>query len=437
MPEGEAPGESEVALTERRRGLVRTATNLLSSTVITAGLGVVFWAVAARTFSPEEVGEGNASLSAATLLALIAQLSLGSICSRYVPRAGRFTGWILRRIYVVVTVCAVLVGSASAIVFSDPDDDSGMLGRVLFVLGVLALSLFAIQDQALLGLGRSAVIPVENTIFSIVKIALLPVLASITVVSGIFLSWILSAGAAVVVVSSYLFSRVIPARERLPESMPLPPRRELRPLLLSQYFASVTSQLAILGVPIVVTVRLGAEQNGYLAIAWLVGASFSALLSNISQSFCYHVRSGDAITTVSSRKLIAMMFVVGVVGGLVVIIAAPLILSVIAPGYQDVATPALRLIGLAVPFFTPRSFWSTFMWLENRLWSVTASYLTIGVGTLGLTWVLAPSMGISSAALALLVSNAVVGVVALPAIARRIALVNAGQGSRWIRWESE
>ncbi len=425
-----------MALTERRQGVVRTAANLLSSTVITAGLGVVFWAVAARTFSPEAVGEGNAVLSAATLLALVAQLSLGSICTRFVPRAGRYTGWILRRIYLAVIVTAISVGLMAALAFSNPGT-GGPVGGALFVLGVLSLSLFAIQDQALLGLGRSGLIPVENTIFSIAKIVLLPVLVSITVVSGIFLAWILSAAASVGVVSSYLFGRVVPAHERSPESLPLPPRRQLRPLLVSQFVASVASQFAVLAVPIVVTARIGAEQNGYLAVAWLVVIAFAALLSNISQSFCYHVRAGEAITSRSLRRLIAMMVVAGGGGGLVVVIAAPLILGVIAPGYQEIATPALRLIGVAMPFLALRSLWSTFMWLEHRLWSVSFNFVMIGVGTLGITYVLAPAIGITSAGLALLVSNAVAGVVALPAIVRRIALVRSGQGSRWIKWDDK
>lgn len=416
--------------------MLRTAANLVSSTVITAGLGVLFWAVAARMFSPEEVGEGSALLAAAALLALVAQLSLGSICSRYVPLAGRHSGWIIRRIYLVVTLCAVVAGAIGAIAYSDPDDNSGLTGRLVFVLGVVALTLFAIQDQALLGLGRSQIIPVENTIFSVVKIALLPVFATVTVVSGVFVAWVVSAAGAVVVVSVFVFARAIPAHERSAESIPLPARRELRPLLVSQYAASVSSQLAILGVPIIVIVRLGAEQNGYLAIAWLVGASFSALLSNISQSFCYHVRSGEPITVPAVRKLVGMEFAVGVVGGMAVALAAPLILAIIAPGYQEVATPALRLIGLAVAFFTVRSVWASFMWLENRLWSVTASYTAIGLGTLGLTWLLAPTMGISAAGLGLLVSNAAIGVIALPAIAHRFDLVWAGQGRRWIRWEA-
>ncbi|MDZ7578964.1 MAG: hypothetical protein U0904_12425 [Candidatus Nanopelagicales bacterium] len=436
MPQAEPPPERLVPAASSSNDVVRTATNLVSSTVITAGLGVVFWAVAARMFTTEEVGEANAALSAATLLALIAQLSLGSVCSRYVPRAGRYTGWIIRRIYLVVSACAVLAGLLAVVIVSDIDNDEGLVAKTVFVVGTLTLTLFAIQDQALLGLGRSSIIPIENTLFAVAKIALLPVLASVSFVSGIFMAWIIPAAASAVIISVYVFGRVVPARERAEESIPLPPRRELWPLLFSQYAASITSQLAILGVPILVTLTLGPEQNGYLAIAWLVGASFAALLSNISQSFCYHVRSGDAITTAALRRLGAMMFVVGVLGGLVVVIAAPLILAIIAPGYQDAATPALRLIGLAVPFFTLRSFWSTFMWLENRLLSIAGAYLIIALGTLGLTYALGPTMGIAGAGLGLLVSNAVVGVAALPAIISRVKRVKAGEGSRWIRWEA-
>lgn len=421
---------------EPRSAVTRTAANLLSATVITSALGVLFWAAAARWYQPAEVGLANAALSAATLSAIVAQLSLGLVFVRYLPRAGHYTGWILRRVYVVVTVVSLLFGALVTWWLSDSEylDDGPEMA--LFIVGVLALALFVIQDNALLGLGRSRLVPIENGLFAVVKLGLLPLFAGITIVSGIFAAWIVTTVAAVIVVSGYIFLVAGPRHAAAAgEHVALPPRPVLWPQLIGQYAANLSSQIGLLGVPILVTAVLGPTQNGYLTIAWLIAISFSALFGNVAQSFTYHTRRGDPVTVQSFRRFAGLMLLIGVGGGAVTLLAAPVILQILAPGYQHESTSALRLIALSLPFSALWEIMWSFWWLENRMYLISGAYSLASVVLLAATWALIPHLELTAAGAALLIGMGLLGVGSVLGIRRRIALIRQGEQLRWMAVE--
>ncbi len=51
------------------RFVLRSAASLATSTVATAGIGFIYWAVAARSFPAASVGESSTDISAVSLLA--------------------------------------------------------------------------------------------------------------------------------------------------------------------------------------------------------------------------------------------------------------------------------------------------------------------------------------------------------------------------------
>ena len=80
------------------------------SGVVTSGLGVVYWAVAARTYPSDVVGVNAALLSLVTLLANVAQLNLRSGFGRFLPVAGTRTAGLVVGGYVLTAVLATALG---------------------------------------------------------------------------------------------------------------------------------------------------------------------------------------------------------------------------------------------------------------------------------------------------------------------------------------
>ncbi|MBV9005008.1 MAG: hypothetical protein JO181_10150, partial [Solirubrobacterales bacterium] len=89
-----------------RRSLTVNAAALMTGTIATNALGVVFWTAAAHLRAPAIVGRAAAGVAALTLLATVSQLNLTNVFVRLLPAAGRFSRQLVARGYLAVIVLA-------------------------------------------------------------------------------------------------------------------------------------------------------------------------------------------------------------------------------------------------------------------------------------------------------------------------------------------
>src|SRR5690349_9559251 len=101
---------------------------VMTSSAATGILGFVFWTVAARGYDTAEVGRASAIISSATLIAILANFSLGSLYERFLPLAGARTKSIVRQGMMFVAATALVFGAAFTVLgpraqlFPDPVD---------------------------------------------------------------------------------------------------------------------------------------------------------------------------------------------------------------------------------------------------------------------------------------------------------------------------
>lgn len=81
----EADHEKHAEHHGKLRFLLHSAAALASTTVVTAGLGFVYWAVAARTFPASAVGESSTAISAMSLIAPLTMLGFGTLLMTALP----------------------------------------------------------------------------------------------------------------------------------------------------------------------------------------------------------------------------------------------------------------------------------------------------------------------------------------------------------------
>src|SRR5262245_35120753 len=93
-----------------RTPLFRNGYALMLSAAATSGLGVIYWMLATRVYSAELVGLNSALISAMLLVAGVAQLSLVSVITRFLPRAGRASGQLVGSAYALTLGVAALAG---------------------------------------------------------------------------------------------------------------------------------------------------------------------------------------------------------------------------------------------------------------------------------------------------------------------------------------
>ncbi len=129
------------AAMRRHWDVLGSASSLVATTGVASLLGFVYWALAARLFSPRAVGYGSAGISAMTLLGTIGMLGLGTVLIGELPRRQDRAGLVAAALLASAAGSALL-GAGFAI--ASPHISvhfghiSGSLGQAaLFTAGVL------------------------------------------------------------------------------------------------------------------------------------------------------------------------------------------------------------------------------------------------------------------------------------------------------------
>lgn len=406
----------------RRPGpVVRNAAALMISTVGAAGLGFIFWVVAARFFPVDVVGHASALLAALTLLAALAQLNLVSLHARFLPDAGR------RTTRMIVTGHAASIGTAVVLCagffglgLGDGIVAGGWGPRLFFVLAVIASALFFIQDGLLAALRRAAWVPAKNGVAAAAKLALLPILAGAAAGVGVYLAWVLPILIMVAVVGWWIFARLAPAHARLSGSSAAPrPRGEVARFVSAEYLNGIISNAVSFVPPLLVATVLGNEASAFFYIPWLVGVSATTLMWNIVTSFVVESsRDGAQIRAHLHRAVRLGLLVIVPATTILVTLATPL-MSVLGPAYATHGTTALRLIGLSLPFTGIILLYSAFCVMAKRMWALAVIQSAGAVVFLAGSWLGLTRLGLVAPALAYLIVQAVIGLALLPTVIKR------------------
>ena len=240
--------------------LVSNAIALMVSSMGSAVIGIVFWGVAAHLASVENIGRASAELSAMSLLASLASLSLGPTFIRFLPVSGDRTRRFVARSYgACMSLALILALVYVATGLGHRFLPTGIAWRALFVVVVAFWVVFVLQDAALTGLRATKWVPVENLLFGIAKLALLPLFVVVLPKQGIFLAWSAPVFIAVALVTRYLFRTRIPEHESASRGRSLlPSGKEIASVLAAQGATQLAGIVSSMLMPLIVISRLGA-----------------------------------------------------------------------------------------------------------------------------------------------------------------------------------
>jgi O-antigen/teichoic acid export membrane protein len=403
-----------------KKSLTVNAVSLMTATIATNALGLVFWAEAARLQSPAIVGRAAATVAALTLLATIAQLNLTNVYLRLLPTAGHVGKRLIGSGYVAVVAVALVVGAAYV--------NSGLSSRVvtggwaahaLFVVGVAVLAIFALQDSVLTALRLAPWVTIENVSFAACKLALLPALVLLPMGGGgIVVSWVIPAAVAVIAVTVLLFRRILKRLQDVDGN--LPDRRRLLSFVAGEYAGNLCATATVQLIPLIVVWRLGATQVAYFTLPWLISMGITMLLWNVASSFVVELSGGRAHSSALLERSLALWGAV-VIGALVLcVLGAHPLLELAGHRYGANGALLLRLIGLSTPFSAVVAVYCTLAWIDCRIWRLAAFQAVSGAAILGATLLLLPHLGLAAVGWANLGVQAVAAAIAAPLAARRL-----------------
>lgn len=399
-----------------RTPLYRNAYALMLSSVLTSGLGLLYWVLAARLFTPGVVGLNAAAIAAMTLLSGVSLLSLTTGVVRYLPRAGAASISFVKAAYgvtVVAGIVAALIFVAGIGLWS-PGLASlapAAVLALLFVIGTSTWSVFRLQDDVLAAVRAPDWIPVENGLYSVLKIALLIPFAALFTRVGIFASWTVPAIAALIPINLLLFRRLLPVHARATEATAQPiVIRSMARFLSGDYAGSLLSLMSSTLLPLLVTREAGAIANAYFYLPWVLAQSMMTMAVNMSTSLTVEgSREEETMGRLAGQALLHIGRLFAPVVALI-LLAAPIILGIFGARYAAHGADLLRLLALATFPATVNTLYVGICQVRRSIGPLIAVQAALAVITLGLTWFLLPRVGLIGVGLAWALSQTLVAV---------------------------
>ncbi|MGW1490331.1 lipopolysaccharide biosynthesis protein [Streptomyces sp. NPDC002402] len=397
-----------VAALRSRDPLLRNGHLLAISSLINAGLGSLFWVFATHWYDEDVVGLSYSALSVTLLLASIGQLNLNDFLIRFVPSAGRRT----RKMVLTCYGLSAGVSCLAAVVFLAlvPKLSPGLdflltpVTGGCFVAATAGYAIFVMQDGALTAIRRPDWVIGENVIFACVKILLLAMGAALALFSGILLSWAGALAVSLVVTNFYLLRRALPRHEKAaPEKAEPPPK--MVGYAATDYFGSLFRMAAYTLVPLLVLNNLGAEQSAFFSLAWIVGYVLYLVARNMGSSLVVEaVTCPERLVEHGLRVLRHSAVLLGA-AIVVIVAAAPQILSLFGAEYAEQGSTLLRLLALSALPNILVSLAIDVSRARRRLRLAVGLQIAMCVLVLGLTKALLPVLGINGAGVAWLVTQ--------------------------------
>ena len=366
--------------------VVLNAGTLVGTNLVSAGLGTLYWSIAARSFAVSEVGIVGAAVAATMLLGGLSVLGTGTLLVGELPRSSTVER--SRLVVTAVTVSGLLgavLGALFAIVAPVVSSDLRSFGTGLDRAAVIALTVSAtaiggVIDHALIGLLRGGLQLGRNALVAIVKLGALLVVAALPVQNAalaLYATWLIG------IVAS--FSVIVPLAGfgRLPAIAYRPQRDIVRRFgrsALQHHALNLALQVPGLLLPLLVTVLLSATANAYFYLASMI-ATFVYMIPVALSTTLYAVGAHQSSELASKARLtLALSLVGGICANVALLVATRPLLGLFGRAYADEVEWVLRVLVLGVFPATVKSHYVAVSQVKRR---VSYAAMVISIAAVG------------------------------------------------------
>ena len=412
-----------------RSPLYRNSLFLMGNHAVLAGLGFFFWMVVARFYNEAEVGWGAATISAISLMALLSVPGFDAALIRFLPKAEKPRDMINS----CLTISGIIALVLSIIFVIGLDIWSPALSfikenaifSVAFVFFVLAQAFSTVLIAVFVAARRADFVLSKNTIFSVLKIPLPILLVLFFHTFGIAASWGIAIAVAVAVALFLFVPRVQPQYKPVP-GLKLGIVSGMWRYSAGSYLAHLFSAAPTLVLPIMVVNLLGAEQNAYFYVAWVIGGLLFAIPAAVARSlFAEGAHFEDELWSNVGRSL-KFVFLILVPAVILVLLVGKWLLLLFGEGYSESGLLLLRILCVSSLFVGINNIYTTTLRVEDRMkeLSLVSGFVTFGA-LLG-SYLVMPETGMVGIGYVWLAVNVMVSIYAILVMRWRYRAMRVG-----------
>ena len=414
--------DTRTILKDIRSPLYRNSLFLMGDAVVTAGLGFFFWMVVARFYTEAEVGWGSAIISAMALLALLSTLGFGASLVRFLPKAERPAVMINS----CLTLAGIIAATLAVIFIAGLDIWSPALGFIrenmifslAFVSFVILMTLSPMLNSVFIARRRADLVLSRNAILSLLKIPLAIILALFFHAFGIAASWGIAAAAAFVI-SAFLF---VPRVEK--QYKPVPTIHSgiignMWQYSTGSYLAVLFDAVPILVLPIMVVNLLGAEQNAYFYMGWMIASLLFAIPTAVSRSLFAEGAHFQDNLWVNASKSLKFVFLLLIPAILFIYLLRDRDLSLFCEAKSVNCLLLLRIVSVGSVFFGVNRVYATILRVGDRIRELVFIFAFQAAAVLLGSYFIIPETGIAGIGYVWLATQGTVSIYAILAMRSR------------------
>lgn len=382
--------------------LYRNSFWLMAGSFSMAAIGFAYWIIAARLYSPSEIGLATTFLSATTLINNFAMLGFGTTLIRYLPNAKSKEAHI-NTSFTIVIIAALLLGLLYLIglqiwtvklvpVFSS----IWVVLLVLLFFPVNALN--GITDSVYTSYRQAQWVFVSNIIQSVAKLlalVLFPALGIWGVVGSNMFGISLAVIFCLVSISTLY-------RHNFRFFIDFDILKEVQRYAVGNYLSGLVGAIPGLILPIIITNRISPEQTAYFYMPNMLASMLIIIPATISRS--YFTESSNTNAPVSLKRPITLTFSILIPLVVALVLFGKYILSLFGSNYSISGYYYLVLVSVSILVSALNYFLGTKLLVQHRLRLLFAVNAIGALANLVLAWILT-SRGINGVAVASIFSQ--------------------------------
>ncbi len=267
--------------------LYSNAFYLMLNTAVMALFGFFFWIVVARFYTEAEVGLGSAIISAISLVALISLVGLNVSLVRFLPHSDKPQD-LINSCYTLGGLTSVAVAGIflAGLGFWSPAlafVNQNAIFASAFIIFTLLWTLSSLVNYTFIAQRRAGFVLCKDTIFSVLKLPLPILFVLFFHAFGIVTSWGIAVAVALAVAIFLFLPRVQDSYKPVP-TLRLSLLKDMWRYSSGNYLANLFMACLPFILPLMVVNLLGAEQNAYFYVGWMMAGLLFAIPGAISTS---------------------------------------------------------------------------------------------------------------------------------------------------------
>jgi O-antigen/teichoic acid export membrane protein len=342
------------AITPGGRHAAVSGAALVAGRIASMGLGFVAWLIAARLFSPAEVGIASSLVSGMMLCVQLALVGIGSALIVHYPRHADAPGRLLATALRSVAATSLVVAVAFvAVLVATSQELRPVVLMPSIAVAFVALTAFGtlntLVDHVSIAIRRGDQVLLRNTVFGVVTVIglfVIPATVDMTGSLAIVLAWVAAGAAACALAAVQLWRSTIGAGGDRGYDRAL--ARRLVATGVPNWMLTLTERAPALVMPILVTEFFSPTTAAFWYAVWMMGWVVMIVPISMGQTLLAEIARHPDHVRRTTGAAIRGSLLLGAAGALAMAILAGFALSFLGRAYADAGQVALRVLLISV-----------------------------------------------------------------------------------------